>query len=146
MSSLIKTFRPRILQPEDPPEMIGLARASEAQQRLGIDYIVGDGRDIGLAAGYDLAVAAYFLNYAHHRAELNAMCSGIARWSEAGRTVRDGELQSGVRFSCGAFLSQIWLQRVRRRPVLRRGTDHLEVLPGGRPFRCRELLSQCRDP
>jgi ubiquinone/menaquinone biosynthesis C-methylase UbiE len=60
-------------------KMIGLARASEAQQRLGIDYIVGDGRDLGLAAGYDLAVAAYFLNYAHDRAELNAMCSGIAR-------------------------------------------------------------------
>ena len=28
-------------------KMIGLARASEAQQRLGIDYIVGDGRDPG---------------------------------------------------------------------------------------------------
>ena len=58
-------------------KMIGLARASEAQQRLGIDYIVGDGRNLGVAANYDLAVAAYFLNYAHDRAELNAMCSGI---------------------------------------------------------------------
>ena len=28
-------------------KMIGLARASEAQQQLGIDYIVGDGRDPG---------------------------------------------------------------------------------------------------
>ena len=27
-------------------KMIGLARVSEAQQRLGIDYIVGDGRDV----------------------------------------------------------------------------------------------------
>ena len=64
----------------DPSEkMIGLARASEAQQHLGIDYVVGDGRDPGLAAEYDLAIAAYFLNYAHDRAELNAMCSGIAR-------------------------------------------------------------------
>lgn len=60
-------------------KMIGLARASEAQQRLGIDYLVGDGRDLRLAADYDLAVAAYFLNYAHDRAELNAMCRGIAR-------------------------------------------------------------------
>jgi 2-polyprenyl-3-methyl-5-hydroxy-6-metoxy-1,4-benzoquinol methylase len=30
-------------------KMIGLARASEAQQRLGIDYIVGDERDLGVA-------------------------------------------------------------------------------------------------
>jgi len=65
-------------------KMIGLARASEAQQRLGIDYIVGDGRDLGVAASFDLAVAAYFLNYAHDRDELNAMCSGIARCLKPG--------------------------------------------------------------
>jgi ubiquinone/menaquinone biosynthesis C-methylase UbiE len=65
-------------------KMIGLARASEAQQRLGIDYIVGDGRNVGGAANYDLAVAAYFLNYTHDRAELNAMCSGIARCLKPG--------------------------------------------------------------
>jgi len=65
-------------------KMIGLARASEAQQRLGIDYIVGDGRDLGVAASFDLAVAAYFLNYPHDRDELNAMCSGIARCLKPG--------------------------------------------------------------
>ena len=65
-------------------KMIELARATEAQQGLGIDYIVGDGRDVAVAADYDLAVAAYFLNYAHDRAELNAMCSGIARCLKPG--------------------------------------------------------------
>lgn len=65
-------------------KMIELARTKEAQQRLGIDYIVGDGQDLGVAADYDLAVAAYFLNYAHDRAELNAMCSGIARCLKPG--------------------------------------------------------------
>ena len=64
--------------------MIGLARATEAQQRLGIDYMIGDGRDLGLAADYDLAIAAYLLNYAHDRTELNAMCSGIARCLKPG--------------------------------------------------------------
>jgi toxoflavin synthase len=64
-------------------KMIGLARASEAQQRLGIDYVVGDGRDLAVA-DYDLAVAAYFLNYAHDRGELNAMCRGIARCLKPG--------------------------------------------------------------
>jgi toxoflavin synthase len=33
---------------------------------------------------YDLAVAAYFLNYAHDRAELEAMCNGIARCLKSG--------------------------------------------------------------
>jgi ubiquinone/menaquinone biosynthesis C-methylase UbiE len=60
-------------------KMVELARASEAQQRLGIDYIVGDGRELGVAADFDLAVAAYFLNYARDRAELDAMCRGVAR-------------------------------------------------------------------
>jgi len=65
-------------------KMIGLAQASETQQRLGIEYIVGDGRDIGVAAHYDLALAAYFLNYAHDRTELSAMCRGIARCLKPG--------------------------------------------------------------
>ena len=65
-------------------KMIRLARASEAQQLLRIDYIVGDGRDLEVAADYDLAVAAYFLNYAHDRSELSAMCSGIARCLKPG--------------------------------------------------------------
>ncbi|HEU0157413.1 MAG TPA: bifunctional class I SAM-dependent methyltransferase/GNAT family N-acetyltransferase, partial [Stellaceae bacterium] len=65
-------------------KMIALARAAEAQQRLGIDYVVGDGRDLGLAPDYDLAIAAYFLNYAHDRAELAQMCRGIARCLKPG--------------------------------------------------------------
>ena len=65
-------------------EMINLARASEAEQRLGIDYRVGDARNLGLDASYDIAVAAYLLNYAHDRAELAAMCNGIARCLKPG--------------------------------------------------------------
>jgi ubiquinone/menaquinone biosynthesis C-methylase UbiE len=65
-------------------KMIKLARASEAEQRLGIDYIVEDARNLGLAAQCDLAVAAYFLNYAHDRTELKAMCCGVARCLKPG--------------------------------------------------------------
>ena len=65
-------------------KMIGLAQAAEAQQRLGIDYMTGDGRDLKVAADYDLAIAAYLLNYAHDRAELYAMCHGIARCLKPG--------------------------------------------------------------
>src|SRR5215469_12614549 len=66
------------------PKMIELARKNEAQQPLGIEYVVGDGRDMNFEPVYDLAVAAYFLNYAHDRAELGAMCNGVARCLKPG--------------------------------------------------------------
>jgi len=58
--------------------MIDLARKQEAAEPLGIEYRVGDGRDLRLPMPYDLAVAAYLLNYAPNRAELLAMCRGVA--------------------------------------------------------------------
>jgi SAM-dependent methyltransferase len=59
--------------------MIELARAEEARHPLGIDYLVQDGRNLTLRAEFDLAVAAYLLNYARDREELREMCVGIAR-------------------------------------------------------------------
>jgi SAM-dependent methyltransferase len=59
--------------------MIDLARKQEAAQPLGIDYRVGDGRELRLSEKYDLVVAAYLLNYAPSREELAAMSSSIAR-------------------------------------------------------------------
>lgn len=61
------------------PRMIELARNEETEQGLGVDYIVGDARDVGLSTACDLVVAAYLLNYARDRAELAAMCKAIAR-------------------------------------------------------------------
>jgi len=59
--------------------MIELARAQEREHRLGIDYEVGDGRNLRLPAHPDIVAAAYLLNYARDRAELGAMCASIAR-------------------------------------------------------------------
>ncbi len=55
-----------------------LARRQEAEHGLGIEYQVGDAKNLGLGPNYDLVVAAYLLNYASDRAELAAMCRGIA--------------------------------------------------------------------
>lgn len=66
------------------PKMIELARNSEVREPLGIEYIVGDGRETNFGPVYDLAAAAYFLNYAHDRAELDAMCNGVARCLKPG--------------------------------------------------------------
>jgi ubiquinone/menaquinone biosynthesis C-methylase UbiE len=59
--------------------MIRLARAEEAMHPQGIEYLVQDGRDLHLPDEFDVAVAAYLLNYARDRAELGAMCRGVAR-------------------------------------------------------------------
>jgi toxoflavin synthase len=64
--------------------MVGLAQAQEANNPLGIEYVVGDGRNLALGAEYDLAVAAYLLNYARNRDELDAMCRGIAHCLKPG--------------------------------------------------------------
>jgi len=69
------------------PGMIELARRQEARQPLGIEYRVGDARELSAADQADVVAAAYLLNYAQTRAELAAMCGGVAR-----------ALQSGGRF------------------------------------------------
>src|SRR5205814_9083378 len=58
--------------------MIELARNQEAQHQLGIQYVVGDARELPDTNQFDLAVSAYLLNYARNRNELQAMCQGIA--------------------------------------------------------------------
>tara|TARA_R110002095_G_scaffold1984_1_gene8834 strand:- start:434 stop:1171 length:738 start_codon:yes stop_codon:yes gene_type:complete len=59
--------------------MIDLAQKQEAQNQQGIEYILGDARELPTTDQYDLAIAAYLLNYARTREELQAMCDGIAR-------------------------------------------------------------------
>jgi SAM-dependent methyltransferase len=59
--------------------MIDLALAEEDAHPLGIEYLVGDCRDLHPEVSFDLAVAAYLLNYAKDRVELTAMCRGVAR-------------------------------------------------------------------
>lgn len=64
--------------------MIDLAQRQEAQDRLGIEYAVGDARELQLGCEFDLVFAAYLLNYARNRGELQAMCDSIARCLKPG--------------------------------------------------------------
>ena len=59
--------------------MIALASAQESSQPLGINYAVADARELSDLDPVDLVVAAYLLNYARTRDELQTMCDGIAR-------------------------------------------------------------------
>lgn len=78
--------------------MIQLARQQEARHQLGIDYIVGDARELPETAAYDLAVAAYLLNYAQDRVELQAMCNGIARAVKPGGRFVTVNCNPGIAF------------------------------------------------
>src|SRR5262245_49085220 len=53
--------------------MVDLARSQEATDQLGVEYLVSDVRALALRETFDVAVAAYLLNYAHDRRELAAM-------------------------------------------------------------------------
>ncbi|MFO0960435.1 MAG: methyltransferase domain-containing protein [Isosphaeraceae bacterium] len=58
--------------------MIGLAKEREEAEPLGIEYLVGDALALPSIGPFDLAFAAYLLNYARSREELEAMCRGVA--------------------------------------------------------------------
>jgi toxoflavin synthase len=64
--------------------MIELAQSEERKHPLGIDYQVQDGRDLRLNQEFDLAIAAYLLNYARSREELTSMTQGIAHCLKPG--------------------------------------------------------------
>ena len=64
--------------------MIELARTQEAQHRLGIEYVVGDARELPATRQFDLVIAAYVLNYAHDAQELQMMYDGLARCVRTG--------------------------------------------------------------
>ena len=64
--------------------MIELARQQEAAHQLGIHYEVADVRSLTAMGQVDLAVAAYLLNYARNRSELQAMCDGVSRCLRSG--------------------------------------------------------------
>jgi SAM-dependent methyltransferase len=59
--------------------MIGLALEEEARRPLGLEYRVGDVRTLEMPGEFDLAFAAYLLNYARTAEELTQMCRAVAQ-------------------------------------------------------------------
>jgi ubiquinone/menaquinone biosynthesis C-methylase UbiE len=59
--------------------MIALAEVEEARRPLGVEYRVGDARTLEVPGEFDLAFAAYLLNYARSAEELAQMCRAVAR-------------------------------------------------------------------
>jgi ubiquinone/menaquinone biosynthesis C-methylase UbiE len=64
--------------------MVDLARHQEERDRLGIDYVVQDVKQLEMDETFDVIVAAYLLNYARTYDELLEMCSAITRHLKPG--------------------------------------------------------------
>jgi ubiquinone/menaquinone biosynthesis C-methylase UbiE len=77
--SLKRQGAARVVGVDLSQRMIHLAREQEAQNPLGIEYLVQDVKELDLAEQFDLVVAGYLLNYASTKEELLAMCQAIAR-------------------------------------------------------------------
>jgi len=83
-------------------KMIELARAGEAESRLGVEYVVGDATTYKPDEPFDIVAAAYLLNYADTREKLVAMCQAVSRSLRPGGrfvTVNNNPSQSPQRFA-----------------------------------------------
>ncbi|MGA8182244.1 MAG: class I SAM-dependent methyltransferase [Terriglobia bacterium] len=83
-------------------KMIELARAGEAESRLGVEYVVGDATTYKPDEPFDIVAAAYLLNYADTGEKLFAMCQAVSRSLRPGGrfvTVNNNPSQSPQRFA-----------------------------------------------
>jgi SAM-dependent methyltransferase len=94
----------RVVGADLSQRMIDLARDQEQSDPHGIDYRVGDARNLDLGEDFDVVVAGYLLNYAATREELLAMCRTIVRHLRPGGrfvTVNNNPAQPRAAFSLG---------------------------------------------
>jgi toxoflavin synthase len=92
----------RVLGVDLSRRMVELARASEEQCRLGIEYAVGNATAFESEEIFDIVVAAYLLNYADTAEKLLAMCRTVSRALRPGGrfvTVNNNPSQSPQRFA-----------------------------------------------
>lgn len=79
-SRLIKTQgASRVVGLDVSSGMIELARASEEESALGVEYLVGDAMTFASEEQFDIVTAAYLLNYARTEEELETMCRTVGR-------------------------------------------------------------------
>lgn len=69
----------RVVGVDAEPKMIELARAREAKEKLGIEYLVGKIGSFPKVGEFDLAVPGFLLHYAESRGQLMNMCFDIYR-------------------------------------------------------------------
>jgi toxoflavin synthase len=92
----------RVLGVDLSSRMVDLARASEGESRLGVEYAVGDATAFEPDDTFDIVTAAYLLNYADTPEKLLAMCQTVSRSLRPGGrfvTVNNNPSQAPERFA-----------------------------------------------
>jgi len=70
----------RVVGVDISPDMVEMARQTEAQDPLGnVEYYVRDAADLETLGQFDVAVAVYLFHYATSLEHLHKICHGIAR-------------------------------------------------------------------
>jgi SAM-dependent methyltransferase len=106
--------------------MIALARAQEADCPLGVEYLVRDCLSLDLPESFDVAAAAYLLNYATSRDELTAMAAGVARCLGPGGRFVSVNSNPGLAFDRGPAYRKYGFE-VKGPAGLREGTAYAWV-------------------
>jgi SAM-dependent methyltransferase len=78
----------RVVGMDLSPQMIDVARMHEAERPLGIEYLVSDVFDMGVAGSFDLVLSSFLLHYAPTRERLVEICRIIhANTAPGGRII-----------------------------------------------------------
>ncbi len=91
----------RVLGVDLSSGMVELARASEKESGLGVEYLVGDAMTFVPEEQFDVVAAAFLLNYARTEEELQKMCRTVGRALKPGGrfvTVNNNPFQRSGRF------------------------------------------------
>lgn len=91
----------RVVGMDMSERMIALARATEVEPPLDIEYVVGDARTFRASETFDVVTASYLLNYAQTEEQLAEMCATVAAALKPGGrfvAVNNNPRQSPSRF------------------------------------------------
>jgi 2-polyprenyl-3-methyl-5-hydroxy-6-metoxy-1,4-benzoquinol methylase len=117
--------------------MIALAKAQEAQEPLGIEYIQSSAENLGTLGTFDIVTAAFLLNCAVSRQNLQAMCRTIvANLKPGGRFVT---INSNFGPGVPPDISEYGLSTIGATPIQEGMGYHLTFIQGPDSFTVRNF-------
>jgi SAM-dependent methyltransferase len=128
----------RVVGLDISPKMLDYARAREAEERQGIEYVLDDARNAGRLGTFDVVTGVYVLPYARTLEELRAMCQGASAALRPGGRFVTVLVNPEARFAREDYYEKYGFRLV---PVQRQHAG-VEPLPDGAPVR---LVSHLAD-
>jgi toxoflavin synthase len=128
----------RVVGLDIAPKMLEYARAREAEERQGIEYVLDDARNAGRLGTFDIVTGIYVLPYARTLEELRGMCQGASAALRPGGRFVTVLVNPDARFSPEDYYRKYGFRLV----PLQREHAGFEPLPDGAPVR---LVSHLAD-